>query len=223
MRREPTAEAPLAVAHRAGNSIEGLWAACAAGVDLVEADVRYYRGRLEVRHRKTMGPVPLLWDRWELAPAWRPRLLLDELLAANPNCELMLDLKGGDERFPREVRDAVRRLLPGREYSVCSQFWHLLEPFHGEPGVRVVHSIGSEKMLRQVGPHLERTAATTVSIHKKLLRPDTVAALFARVQTIMTWPVNDEATLRRLQAMGVNGIISDSPALLRQLVAGRSG
>lgn len=221
MRREISAERPLTVAHRAGNELPSLRTACEAGVDLIEADVRYSRGRLEVRHTKTMGPVPLLWDKWFIAPGWRPRLSLDELLAAAPDCELMLDIKGGDERFPREIARAVRDALPGRAYSVCSQFWRLLEPFHDEPAARVIHSIGSTAMLRNVRPHLVRHPAEAVSIHRKLLTPAVVEDLFERVSIIMTWPVNRESDLRALQAMGVNGFISDNLDLLRQVVRER--
>ena len=45
----------LHVAHRAGNTPDLLTAALADGADLVEADVHLYRGRLEIRHTKTMG------------------------------------------------------------------------------------------------------------------------------------------------------------------------
>ena len=55
----------LAVAHRAGNSLSGLQRARELGVDVVEADVHLRRGRLEIRHLKTLGPLPWLWDRWE--------------------------------------------------------------------------------------------------------------------------------------------------------------
>ena len=55
----------LTVAHRAGNSVRSLREALAAGVDLVEADVHRYRRRLEIRHRKWLGPRHL-WDRGEL-------------------------------------------------------------------------------------------------------------------------------------------------------------
>jgi hypothetical protein len=53
----------LAVAHRAGNNLADLRAALAAGVDLVEADVHLYRGALEVRHRKAVGPN-YYWEQW---------------------------------------------------------------------------------------------------------------------------------------------------------------
>ena len=64
--------APFVVAHRAGNDLARLRAAEALRVPLIEADVHLFAGRLEVRHLKTLGPFPILWDRWELAPPWAP-------------------------------------------------------------------------------------------------------------------------------------------------------
>lgn len=223
MRRLATAAEPLTVAHRAGNDTHSLEAACAAGVDLVEADVRYHRGRIEVRHLKTMGPVPLLWDRWTLAPGWTSRFQLRDLLPVAPrDCELMLDVKGSGEAFPREVVAAVQELMPDRAYTVCSQYWSLLDAFHEDPHARVVHSIGNRRMLRDVIPRLESHQADAVSIHMKLLTPAVVEDLLRRVSLIMTWPVNRETDLHRLQSWGVNGFISDNLGLLKQLVRERA-
>lgn len=223
MRREPSAGAPYLVAHRAGNEPATLRRAATIGADLIEADVRYHRGQMEVRHRKTMGPIPLLWDKWLLAPGWTPRFLLEDLLPLVPgDVELMLDIKPGRSHYPGLVREAMREALPGRAYTVCSQFWDLLAPFHDEPHVRVVHSIGSTRLLRAVVPHLERHRSDAVSIHKKLLNPASVVALRRHVSLIMTWPVNDEAELRRLESWGVNGFIIDDLALLAKLAAERA-
>ncbi len=55
----------LVIAHRAANSAAAL-AAVGPGVDVVEADVHLFRGRLEVRHAKTLWPSSVLWERWYL-------------------------------------------------------------------------------------------------------------------------------------------------------------
>ena len=111
-----------------GTTFDGCASPAALGLPLAEADVHLHRGRLEVRHSKTAGPVPVLWDRWELASARTPRLLLDELLAAAVpgGPELMLDLKGHDPRLagPRARCGAGTT----RRVTVCSQDWRLLEP-----------------------------------------------------------------------------------------------
>jgi glycerophosphoryl diester phosphodiesterase len=75
------ASSPFIVAHRAGNDLELLRRAERVRPRLIEADVHLYRGRLEVRHLKTLGPLPVLWDRWYLAPAGGPRRALAAELA----------------------------------------------------------------------------------------------------------------------------------------------
>ena len=133
--------APLRVAHRYGNDLASLIAAEAAAVDLIEADLWLHRNRLEVRHRKTMGPVPLLWDRWSLHPGWTRRLGLADILAAvRPGSELLLDLKGREADLPERAIQAMERARPGARYSVSSQNWELLAPFRELPQVRVVYS-----------------------------------------------------------------------------------
>ena len=69
--RGDVVDAPLLIAHRAGNDPAHLRAAEDAGADVIEADLHLWRGRLELRHLKTAGPLPVYWDRWALAPPWR--------------------------------------------------------------------------------------------------------------------------------------------------------
>lgn len=208
---------PFVVAHRAGNRIADLRAAELLGTPLVEADVRLYRGRLEVRHLKTVGPLPILWDRWRLAAPWRPRLLLPELLAATaPETELMLDLKGSKLRLAELVRDAVAPFLGERPLTVCARNWRLLEPFAGLP-VRRVHSIGDERQLRRF---LERFAGERldgVSVHERLLRAESVASLRSIADVLMTWPVNGPARALELVGLGVDGLITDDATALAGL------
>lgn len=114
------------VAHRAGNDPDALRAAVAAGADLVEADVYAFRGRIEVRHARTLGPW---WSRRfeiegvrpRLIPATEPRLLLRGIVeAAGPDVPLMLDLKGtGRGGGPSPVPDPATQpastgTAPGR-------------------------------------------------------------------------------------------------------------
>src|SRR5688500_13351232 len=106
---------PFVVAHRAGNDLERLSIAAALGLPLAEADVHAYRGRLEVRHLKTAGALPVLWDRWKLASARAPRLELETLLAASADGpELMLDLKGHHRQLPGRLLRALALTEPGR-------------------------------------------------------------------------------------------------------------
>lgn len=200
------------IAHRAGNDLARLRQAEQLGVDLVEADVRLWRGRLEVRHLKTAGPLPILWDRWRLANPFAPRLeLRDLLLGARPETELLLDLKGRNRRLAELVRDA---LPPGRPVTVCARSARLLEPFAGCGHVRLFRSIGSRRQLRALLGTTGGVAVDGVAIHERLLDEQVVVELRRRSSIVMSWPVNTLQRAHELARLGVQGLISDHPSAL---------
>jgi hypothetical protein len=202
---------PFLVAHRAGNRLADLKVAEDLGVALIEADVRLFRGRLEVRHLKTVGPLPILWDRWELAAPWRPRLELDELLATTAQeTELLLDLKGRRLEFAERVREAISPFLGARALTVCARSWRLLAPFADLP-VRRVHSVGSERQLRRLLRRTGERRLEGISIHQRLLDRESVAVVRAAADLVMTWPVNSPERARELLGLGVDGLITDHP------------
>jgi glycerophosphoryl diester phosphodiesterase len=205
------------VAHRAGNDLARLRAAESAGVPLVEADVHLWNGRLEVRHLKTVGPLPLFWDRWELASPFRRRLTLPELLAATGHStELMLDLKGFDTRLATRVA----ALLPlDRRVTVCSRTWRLLDPFLDLANVRTIHSVGSERQLRALLRRFDGRVLDGVAIHERLLDADTVTALRRHARTLLTWPVNGAERALALLELGVDGLITDDVDAVTAAVA----
>jgi glycerophosphoryl diester phosphodiesterase len=209
---------PLLVAHRAGNDLGLLRRAEGMGADLVEADVWLYRRRLELRHLKTLGPVPVLWDRWMLTSGWGPRLQLHRLLAeARPETALLLDLKGFDPRLAARVVEALDRPSGERRIVVCSRSWRLLAPFARHPRIGVVHSVGSERQLRAVWARLDGVAEPGVSIHARLLTPEIVRAFKERGAAVIPWAVVDEGNARKLLAWGVDGINGDDLAWLGRL------
>jgi hypothetical protein len=203
---------PFLIAHRAGNDLARLRSAEQLGVGLVEADIHLFAGRLEVRHLKTVGPVPILWDRWELAPPWAPRLLLADLLdAAGPATELMLDLKGFRRRVGVEVAAALDAHTPRRRVTVCSRGWRLLEPLAGRDDVRVLHSVGSRRQLDALRRHIAAGEHVTgVSIHLRLLDDAVVEELKRDVELIVSWPVETPEEAHLLADWGVDGLITKS-------------
>ena len=218
--------AVLAIAHRAGNSLSGLHSATELGADIIEADVHSYRGNLEVRHLKTMGPLPWLWDRWELRSARAPRLGLRELLiAAEHGATFMLDLKGRHSATGEAVARHLHEFAPGIPVLVCSRHWAALVPFQHLPWVRTIRSARTRKELLPLldgtpGPRREYG----FSVHRSLLNPATVQTLHRRQPLVMTWPVNDPAALASVlpfTATGDLGVISDEPAILSHLLSTR--
>jgi len=221
---------PLLIAHRAGNALPLVARALSAGADMIEADVWLHRSRLEVRHLKTLGRVPVLWDRWKLQPAWVPRLQLKELLrAAAPETRVMLDLKGRAEG----LTPAILALLeseapsglngPGRQLTLCARGWDHLEVLREFPRVGVVHSVGTPEQLRVVTRRLGWRHDHALSVHERLLTRPVVEDLLQAVPLIMAWPVNTRRRYGELHALGVRGFIIDDLDLLATLARERAG
>jgi glycerophosphoryl diester phosphodiesterase len=212
---------PLTIAHRAGNDLELLRTAVESGVDVVEADVHDHRGRLEVRHLKTMGPLPYLWDRWELVPAAAPRLELAAVLSAvRPGTLFMLDLKGRGSAVGAAVATAVHELAPGHDVIVCSRYWPAVEAAAAALDyVRPVLSARTRLELARLRRHVPKRRPYGVSVHRSLLTAPLVAELHASVEVVMTWPVNTPAVLDEVLQLGTSGVISDEPEILVDLMS----
>ena len=212
---------PLAIAHRAGNSLAGLHEANVLGADVIECDVHAYRGRLEVRHLKTAGPLPFLWDRWELASASAPRLGLGELLDADRRgTTFMLDIKGRRVATGRAVAELLHERAHEHDVLVCGRHWPAVERVADLPYVRAVLSARNRAELTALVRRLDRDARPApygVSLHRSLLDAELVERLRRRVEVVMTWAVDDLPTLERVLDLGANGVISNEPEILREV------
>lgn len=213
----------VAIAHGAGNSA---WTGAKAGelgADIVEADVHAYRGRIEVRHLKTLGRLPLLWDRWCLARGWGHRLVLSELaeeLAASPGPAIMLDLKGSDPTLPGAVIEAIAELRGLRRVLVCGQNWTLVDQFIDVRGIDVLHSIGTPEQLAAFDARTD-IRGDGISIHRKLLTASVARRLRERVRFVTTWPVNNDTVLERVLDYGVTAITTDRDEIIERIHAAR--
>ena len=209
---------PLVIAHRAGNDLGALRAAEAQGVDMVEADLHLFWGTIEVRHAKTIGPLPILWERWRLVRPFRPRIRLTAMLVAvAPSTHLMLDLKGPSPRLSRATVAVLQQSSSDRSYTVCARNWMLLRPFEGLPGVRVIRSIAGPLQLQWL-LRGRRRSLDGVSVDQKLLDARSVARLVNRAGLVLAWGVTTERRLRELSALGVSGFILDDRKLMRSVL-----
>lgn len=202
------AHTPLISAHRHGNEVATLLAAEAAGTDLVELDVHLFRGRLEVRHEKTVGPIPILWDRHK-RPRWNPpRLALTHVLAAaDPATVLHVDLKG----FRRAAAVRAAQALQGRRAVVSSRSWWLLRTFRDHEDAELIRSIGARWQLRAFRLLARyRSSGHGVAARSDLLTAEQVASWKTSGLRVYAWRVPDLATADRLASWGVDVLIVDS-------------
>lgn len=214
----------LAVAHRGGNSRGALRAAAALGAHLAEADLHLHRGRLEIRHGRPTGILPLLLDSWRLTAALQRRTLPDLLAAVpDPGPALMLDLKRADRGMGEQVRATLLRHAPGRTVAVCAARWEALAPLADLDWVLPALSAGSPEQLGRAFDQLRPDRRVhLVSVDHRLLTPEVTRRLHERVPVVLAWTVNRPADLPRLLALrssGRVGVISDSPQVLARVLA----
>ena len=210
---------PLLVAHRVGNTPDLVPAAIEAGANLIEADIHLYRRRLEVRHTKTMGVLPWLWDRWYLVPAADPRLVLSELVGAIPDdALLMLDLKGWHRWLGRSVAAAMEAAAPGRPYVAAGRRWAMLDAFEPLSHVRIIHTAASPREASALSRRLARHRTDAVCIKQPLLAQSRWASRMRLLAPLLlTWPVASKSAAESALERGADGLIVDGIPLLAEL------
>lgn len=213
---------PLAIAHRAGNDLTLLRTAEALDADYLECDVWLYQGRMEVRHEKTLGPLPVRWDRWKLEWKGPPRLVLEQLLEAwrGPG-RLLLDLKGTDGHLPADVLRAVGEAGKDIRFGVTARTWALLEPFAEMPGVATFPSAGSMddvNSLIAMGSHPHWSG---IAVHQRVLSGRLVEQLHDLAPLVTTWPINTLAAYEKVRGYGVDGITSDNLRVIAHVLRSR--
>ena len=220
MTSAPPEGRPVVIAHRGGNHLPRLERCRSIGVDLAELDVWLHRDRLEVRHLKTMGPIPLLWDRWRLAPGWTPRLQFGEVLeAVGRDLRLMIDLKSKSFALSDALVTALARELPGAPYAITARNWPLLAPFAQIQEATLIPSAAYPSELTELLPLLGERYQT-LSLHRGLVTAELMGELRGRGVATYVWPINTEEALSEVLSAGVSGINTDNLDLAASVVAG---
>lgn len=209
---------PLAISHRGGNSLEAAREALGHGADILEADVWPRLGKLEIRHVKSIGPLPIYWEKWYIDSIGGRHVRLAELVAALPSeARLFYDLKGWHLRLGSRVVEAVTDAAGDRPIMLCGRNWRQLEPVRHLPNVHIFYSVGEKEELARVWPMLAGQDHPAISIHYRLLTGDVIARLQDLGATIIAWTVNDPAIAHTLFDQGVDGFTSDNRQLLADI------
>lgn len=225
--------APLVIAHRATmghaaeNTLAGIRAGIAMGVDGVEVDVRLSRDGVPVlmhddRVERTTGgagrvsELPLAALRTLDVGGERVPTLREALETVGDRGELVIELKAEAAQPPDAVAEAVSADIE-RSGPARVQIWSFDEPLLAA--------------MAQIRPELRRTRlcktatvaimdeAAATRLHGVALRgegvsADIVAALEARGLQAFVWTVNDPGELRRIEALRVSGVVTDFPERL---------
>jgi glycerophosphoryl diester phosphodiesterase len=227
---------------RPGNTLESFAAAVEAGVDMIELDVLW----LPDGHPKSppgeRSPLVVAHD-WHDARGRRPLTLSEALDAFTrpplERVEIDCDVKlpGREEELASELaeRELVRRSM------VSTMELSTLERLRGlAPGLRrgwtypkVTHDWTSKRwaiplvyaglrvMRRRApalaGAELPRLGVEAMWVYHPVITPRLVAATRAAGVELIAWTVDDPGAMRRLAAMGVDGICTNDPRLFAEL------
>jgi glycerophosphoryl diester phosphodiesterase len=239
---------PIAMAHRGGaiehveNTMAAFEACVALGYRYLETDVRVTAdGVLVAFHDATLERVTDRSGRIEHLP-WaevasariggrEPIVRLDDLLGAWPDVRFNLDIKAAGVLAPL-VR-TVRRMGVADRICLGSFFDARLAAARRLFGPSVCTSLGprgvaalrlSSYSPRAAGLVRMQAGCAQVPLQlggRALVDERFVAAAHDRGLQVHVWTVDDPAECTRMLDLGVDGIMTDRPAMLRELLEKR--
>jgi hypothetical protein len=186
-------------AHR-GNDALVLRRLLATGPSSVEADVGLSAAGLVVAHDTDLGDAT--------------GLTVAELCAAAAGTPVILDVKCFPPATPGPYA-FVRALRPLLDAVSIASF-----------DERVVDEVARLRPVTQTTFLFERplraaTVARTLGPRQDLVTRDLVEAAHAVGVRVVPWTVNDVQTMAELVDLGVDGLVTDQPALARSVVVAR--
>lgn len=232
---------PIAFAHRGGasdapeNTMEAFAHAVDVGYRYVETDVHVTAdGALVAFHdddlQRTCGRPGLIsalpWAEVSTARvddrAAIP--LLEDLLAAWPELRVNIDCKT-DAAVPALV-SALRRTGAFDRVCIGSFSEARLGRLRAALGDEVCMSLGQRGVARLLAAPTRRTWAHAAQVPVRQGRitvttPRFVARAHAVGLQVHVWTVDDPAEMHRLLDMGVDGLMTDRPAVLREVLTAR--
>ena len=207
------------------NTIAAVEAALALGVDMVELDVLGRPDRTLVlghSHRELEAEPAALEDVFAF------------LSEQSPGTGLLADVKGGG--FERELVEALRRHdLVGRAVASTYGLGTLRALRELEPGLTRSRTyppsrlgLGRRRFVPVFGPvraglrltlpsRIEaivgEAEVSATTLDHRLITRAAVERCHSRGVAVLAWTVNDRAALRKLDGLGVDGVITDDPRL----------
>jgi glycerophosphoryl diester phosphodiesterase len=223
----------LNIAHRGAsrdapeNTLEAFRLAVEQGADMIETDLHRTRDdRIPLSHDGDVAGLEIASHTLAELRAKLPELVaLEELLdALGDRIPLNLELKRGESGdyaglVPQVLEEVRRRGL--LELTLFSSFYDpvLAELRSLEPAARIGLLI-SRKAPRAILERAERLGAEAVHPELAIATPELIEAIHASGRRVHVFTVDDPATQRRLCALGVDGLFTNVPAQLRDLLAG---
>jgi glycerophosphoryl diester phosphodiesterase len=151
-----------------------------------------------------------------------PRLV--EILAAFPEARLNLEVKQDEPPIAEEVVRAVRRAGAERRVLLAAEEEPVLAKLRAlDPGTALGSSLedvvefvraGAEGRMASHRPRGHALQIPPVALGQPLVTPELLAGARHHGVFVHVWTINEPAEMRRLLALGCDGVMSDFPARL---------
>ncbi len=171
-----------------------------AGVDFLEIDVskRFFFDKFTAQHNGLMGIFGI-------------GTLLDRILIAEIKTRAFLDLKPVSPRnsFASKLAELLIKLKT-KNAKICGHDWKMISKICLQNSAHAFYTLKNkrslEKFKRQL--HLLKKPAG-FSVHYKLIDKKFMKEFREKTVQIWAWTVNEITEAKRLQNLGVDGIITD--------------
>lgn len=200
------------------NTIPSFERAIELGADGVELDVRRSKdGKLIVVHGSVAGGLAVKSNPYaryrDLPNGYQIPLFEDVLKSLSGRTFLDIELKepGFEEQaieLIKEHADPARVMISGFHTAMLNKVYDLL------PDIRLgfIYNRTQDEELRHNSP------IDFVIPQFRLASRVLIEEVHDEDLQVFAWTVNDEAEMRRLLALGVDGIITDKPGLLAEVL-----
>lgn len=222
---------PLVIAHRGDssnaleNSLEAFHRALAYPVDMIELDIRKSRdGLLYVMHDRLTGRTADKNIDIERSTAERVSTVRLKNGEPVPTLKDVMKAVSGSAGLNIEIKSRGAGALLA-EYLASSEHrgYILVSSFKPEEVRAVQHALPElpvslifDDFTPRDIPKYKAQGFRFLSVRKSAVDENLVAACHANRIEVYVWTVDDEDEMRRLTAMGVDGIYTNKPGKLRE-------
>lgn len=243
-------EAPIAIAHRGGdsagadkeNTLEAFKSAQKLGYSYIETDVVLAAsGELILVHgsrhwlqasvyrdftRGTLQKMSLKQVRAIVRPGGAEVPTLSEALQAFPKIKFILDLKTDETVEPlakliSKLKAADRVCITGFDYERSQKFKRAC----GDMEVCVGVTVGRGLRFRNINQIMLKSGRLTsidaAFLHHSLVSPPMIGLVHRRGLKAIVWTANSKLGIKHAIKSGADGVISDKTELLKELVINR--
>ena len=181
---------------------------------LAGVDLKVWEGTLEQIQALDVGS----WFAPEFADQRVPTLI-EVLQEAKGRAKVVIELKyyGHDEQLEQRVIDIVEQLDMVEEVAIMSL------KYDGVQKVRELRPDWYVGLLSaQVIGNMSNLDVDFLAVNMAMASPAFIRTNQAAGKQVFVWTVNDKMSMFQMMSLGVDGLITDEPALARQVMAERS-